>query len=203
MIDIYTVDAFTDELFKGNPAAVCTSFQDMPHSAGLDRLFQQIATEMNLSDTAFITQAKDSFSNSRYFLQWFTPINEVDLCGHATLAMAHILFERILKNSSINELIFETKRAGELKVKKYDNQGHLELDFPMGDPQPIEFNNQILDEIKFKLNLSSTQEILSTQLCKHQQQILFLVFSHHGMVFLKIQLLVVLIQYLLFIGLDY
>ncbi len=70
MIDIYTVDAFTNELFKGNPAAVCTSFRDMPHSADLDRLFQQIATEMNLSDIAFITQAKDSFSNSRYFLQW-------------------------------------------------------------------------------------------------------------------------------------
>jgi len=66
-----------------------------------------------------------------------------------------------LKDSSINELIFETKHVGELKIKKYDNQSHLELDFPMGDPQPIEFDNQILDEIKFKLNLLSTQEILS------------------------------------------
>jgi PhzF family phenazine biosynthesis protein len=169
MIDIYTVDAFTDELFKGNPAAVCTSFRDIHHSADTDRLFQQIATEINLSDTAFITQGKDS---SRYFLQWFTPINEVDLCGHGTLATAHIIFERILKDSSINELIFETKHAGELKVKKYDNQGHLELNFPMGDPQPIEFNKQILDEIKFKLNLSSTQKILDIQLCKQTKYLL-------------------------------
>src|SRR5689334_13061681 len=100
MIDIYTVDAFTDELFKGNPAAVCTSFRNMPHSTNLDKLFQQIATEMNLSETAFITQGKNSSSNTQYFLQWFTPTNEVDLCGHATLAIAHILFERILKDSS-------------------------------------------------------------------------------------------------------
>ena len=57
MVDIYTVDAFTNELFKGNPAAVCIAFQDVSHSTNLDTLFQRIATEMNLSDTAFITQA--------------------------------------------------------------------------------------------------------------------------------------------------
>lgn len=174
MVDIYTVDAFTDELFKGNPAAVCTSFRDTVHSTDLDRLFQQIATEMNLSETAFITKANEfSSTNTRYFLQWFTPVSEIDLCGHATLATAHIIFERILKDSSINELIFETKKVGELKIKKCNNnQNQLELNFPMGDPQPIEFDHQILNELKLKLNISSTQEILSTQLCKRTKYLL-------------------------------
>ena len=170
MIDIYTVDAFTRELFKGNPAGICTSFRDVPSSTNLDIFFQQIATELNISETAFITKANNSPSNTRYFLQWFTPTNEVDLCGHATLATAHILFEQFLKNSSIEELIFETKKVGELKVKKCDNQGCLQLDFPIGNPQPIELDNQILNQIKSKLNI--TQEILSVQLCKRTKKLL-------------------------------
>ncbi|CAF3812444.1 unnamed protein product [Adineta steineri] len=170
MISIYTVDSFTREIFKGNPAAVCTSFRDVPSSTNLDIFFQQIATEMNISETAFITKANDSSSNSRYFLQWFTPTNEVDLCGHATLATAHVLFEEFLQNSSIDELIFETKKVGELKVKKCDNQGRLQLDFPMGDPQSIDLGNQILNEIKSKLNI--TQDIIAIQLCKRTKKLL-------------------------------
>ena len=170
MITIHTVDAFTRELFKGNPAGVCTSFRDVFSSTTLDRFFQQIAAEMNISETAFITKANSLPSPSRYFLQWFTPTNEVDLCGHATLATAHILFEQFLQSSSINELIFETKNAGELKVKKYDNQGRLQLDFPMGDPQPVELDSEIINEIKLKLNI--TQDILATQLCKRNKKLL-------------------------------
>jgi PhzF family phenazine biosynthesis protein len=170
MIDIYTVDSFTRELFKGNPAGVCTSFQDVSSSINLDKFFQQIATEMNISETAFITKANNSPSNSRYFLQWFTPTNEVDLCGHATLATAHILFEQFLQNTFIDELIFETKKAGELKVKKCDNQGRLQLDFPRGNPQSIELDDQILNEIKSKLNI--TQDILAIQLCKQTKKLL-------------------------------
>ncbi|CAF1554473.1 unnamed protein product [Rotaria magnacalcarata] len=170
MITIYTVDSFTRELFKGNPAGVCTSFQDVSSSTNLDIFFQKIATEMNISETAFITKAKNSPSNSRYFLQWFTPTNEVDLCGHATLATAHILFEKILQNSPVDELVFETKRVGELKVKKCDNQGRLQLDFPMGDPQTIELDNKLLEEIKSKLNI--TQNIHDIQLCKRTKKLL-------------------------------
>ncbi|CAF1591497.1 unnamed protein product [Rotaria magnacalcarata] len=171
MIEIYTVDAFTDEIFKGNPAAVCTSFRDVPSTTDLDGLFQKIAAEMNLSETAFITQAKNSPSNKRYFIQWFSPTNEVNICGHATLATAHILFERILNDSLATELIFETKYVGELKVGKSTKQGQLELNFPMGDPQPIEFDKQILDQLKSKLNIS-TQEILATQFCKRTKYLL-------------------------------
>ena len=170
MIDIYTVDAFTRELFKGNPAGVCTTFQNVSSSTNLDNFFQQIATEMNISETAFITKVNNPSSNSRYFLQWFTPTNEVDLCGHATLATAHILFEQFLQNSSVNELIFETKKAGELIVKKCDNQGRLQLDFPIGDPQSIELDKQVLDKIKLKLNI--TQDILDIQLCKRTKKLL-------------------------------
>ena len=170
MIAIYTVDAFTRELFKGNPAGVCLSFRDVSPSTNLDQFFQKIATEMNISETAFITKANDSPSNSRYFLQWFTPTNEVDLCGHGTLATAHILFEQLLQNSPVDELTFETKKAGELKVKKSDHQGRLQLDFPMSDPQPIELDKEILNEIKLKLNI--TQDILDIQLCKRTKKLL-------------------------------
>ena len=80
---IFQVDAFTDQMFAGNPAAVCI----MPESAD-DDWMQNIAAEMNLSETAFLHKQKDGYN-----LRWFTPNVEVDLCGHATLASAHILWE--------------------------------------------------------------------------------------------------------------
>ena len=80
---IFQVDAFTDQMFAGNPAAVCI----MPESADEDWM-QNIAAEMNLSETAFLHRQKDGYN-----LRWFTPNVEVDLCGHATLASAHILWE--------------------------------------------------------------------------------------------------------------
>ena len=170
MIEIFTVDSFTRDFFKGNPAAVCTSFREMPRSEKLDRVFQQIAKEMNLSETAFITVANQTPSASRYFLQWFTPTNEVDLCGHATLASAHILFERFLSKSSIDEIVFETKVAGELKIRKCNEKGRLQMDFPMGNPNPISLDDEILAEIRLKLNL--TQEILAIQLCRKTKKLL-------------------------------
>lgn len=172
MVEIYTVDAFTNEIFKGNPAAICTSFRHLTHSTNLDVLFQQIATEINLSETAYITQATDSPSNNRYFIQWFTPTNEVNICGHATLATAHILFERFLKDTSIDELIFETKYVGELRVKRLINQNQLELNFPMGAPQHVDLNKQAIDELKLKLNISSQQGIIDIQLCKKTKYLL-------------------------------
>ena len=171
MIDIYTVDAFTRELFKGNPAAVCTSFRDLSPSDNLDIVFQRIAIEMNLSETAFITKAEHASSKTRYFLQWFTPTNEVDLCGHATLATAHVLFEQLAAaDSSLDQLVFETKRAGELKVRQCDREGRLELDFPRGDPQPIELTSDIQQQIKSKLNIA--EEIVATQLCRRTKKLL-------------------------------
>ncbi|WP_424768970.1 PhzF family phenazine biosynthesis protein [Paenibacillus sp. sgz302251] len=80
---LYMVDAFTNKRFKGNPAAVCLLEESQPEG-----WLQQVASEMNLSETAFVVPSKDG-----YALRWFTPEAEVDLCGHATLAAAHILWE--------------------------------------------------------------------------------------------------------------
>jgi PhzF family phenazine biosynthesis protein len=84
-IDIYQVDAFAEHVFQGNPAAVC------PLNAWIaDELLQKIAQANNLSETAFFVPYQDKFQ-----LRWFTPSHEVDLCGHATLAAAHVLFTHL------------------------------------------------------------------------------------------------------------
>ena len=80
---IYHVDAFTTKPFKGNPAAVCILEHPM-----VDTWMQDVATEMNISETAFLIRQGDGYN-----LRWFTPKVEVDLCGHATIASAHVLFE--------------------------------------------------------------------------------------------------------------
>ncbi len=79
---IYQVDAFTNKLFGGNPAAVCPLTEWLP-----DELMQRLAFENNLSETAFVETGKDE-----YYIRWFTPEFEIDLCGHATLAAAFIIF---------------------------------------------------------------------------------------------------------------
>ncbi|MDX1733941.1 MAG: PhzF family phenazine biosynthesis protein [Halioglobus sp.] len=112
---IYQVDAFTDRLFRGNPAAV------MPLDEWLDdSLLQALAQENNLSETAFMVQRDDAWD-----LRWFTPAVEVDLCGHATLAAAHVLYEHL--GCSDDAVVFHT-RGGELRVTRED--GALTLDFP-------------------------------------------------------------------------
>src|SRR5437763_14891001 len=84
-IPIYQVDAFTSEPFRGNPAAVC--LLDEPAD---ERWMQDVAAEMNLAETAFVVAAA---KDNRFGLRWFTPLKEVALCGHATLAAAHVLWE--------------------------------------------------------------------------------------------------------------
>jgi PhzF family phenazine biosynthesis protein len=115
-IPIYQVDAFTDKPFAGNPAAVCILAEPAD-----EKWMQNVAREMNLSETAFICPEADGFR-----LRWFTPAVEVDLCGHATLATAHILWEtgRLLADE---EARFFT-RSGLLKAKRKEN--FIELDFP-------------------------------------------------------------------------
>ena len=100
---IFQVDAFTDRPFSGNPAGVCVV------GPGADpRWMQSVANEMNLAETAFLTPQGDG----RYGLRWFTPAVEVDLCGHATLASAHLLWE---EGEPSAELAFET-RSGLLRA---------------------------------------------------------------------------------------
>ncbi|MDD5363292.1 MAG: PhzF family phenazine biosynthesis protein [Ignavibacteria bacterium] len=115
-IKIYQADAFTDELFGGNPAAVCCLSNWLP-----DALMQNIALENNLAETAFVVPQSEF-----YEIRWFTPVTEVELCGHATLASAHILFE--FYENDLNELVFKSRERGVLKVRK--NGDTLTLDFP-------------------------------------------------------------------------
>ncbi|MEM9531688.1 MAG: PhzF family phenazine biosynthesis protein [Pseudomonadota bacterium] len=119
----FQVDAFADRPFTGNPAAVC------PLESWLDdELLQAIAEENNLSETAFFVPTENG-----YKLRWFTPRSEVDLCGHATLASAHVLFEELNYSGSV--INFET-RSGSLKVEKRGAQ--LQMDFPARPPSPCE-----------------------------------------------------------------
>lgn len=104
----YVVDAFTDKVFKGNPAAVCILPEWIP-----DMLMQNIAQENNLSETAFTVKRENI-----YELRWFTPGGEIDLCGHATLGTAYVLFRFIEKDSG--SISFQTK-SGQLIVKKVND----------------------------------------------------------------------------------
>ena len=114
-LPIYQVDAFTDHVFGGNPAAVCPLESWLP-----DQTMQSIATENNLSETAFIVPL-----NGGYHIRWFTPVYEVDLCGHATLASAFVIFNHL--DYQGEEIVFHS-RSGELRVQKSGDQ--MVMNFP-------------------------------------------------------------------------
>ncbi len=123
MIPIYQVDAFAEWVFTGNPAAICPLEQWLP-----DSTLRAIASENNLSETGVFVPDGDG-----YQLRWFTPITEVDLCGHATLAAAHVLFTHLGYTGS---RIHFTGLSGDLYVTR-DTQGRIELDFPSRPAAPI------------------------------------------------------------------
>lgn len=120
---IYQVDAFALSAFKGNPAGVCVLEKPQP-----DEWMKNVASEMNLSETAFLVPEDNGFR-----LRWFTPRVEVDLCGHATLASAHILWERGMISPGSHVTFFT--RSGPLTAKK-DGEW-IVLDFPALPPQSI------------------------------------------------------------------
>jgi PhzF family phenazine biosynthesis protein len=130
---IVTVDAFTDAPFSGNPAAVCV----LPEAR--DELWmRRVAREMNLSETAFLRKGDDGYS-----LRWFTPAVEVDLCGHATLASAHVLWEEGL--AARDAVIRFHTRSGVLTAAR---DGDLvELDFPATPPAACEAPSGLLDAL--------------------------------------------------------
>ena len=115
-VPIYQADAFTDKLFGGNPAAICPLDEWLP-----DETMQKIAVENNLAETAFFVK-----NDTGYKLRWFTPEYEIDLCGHATLASAHILFTEL--GHAGDTINFETIKAGTLTVKKDGDK--YTMDFP-------------------------------------------------------------------------
>lgn len=127
MTKTYIVDAFTTERFKGNPAAVCLISEVLP-----DETYLKIAAEFHLSETAFpvpLDSSADYKTCSRFSLRWFTPKTEFPLCGHATLATSHVLFNEI---GNVNDEIHYETMSGILKVRK-DGKGNVEMNFPKYD----------------------------------------------------------------------
>jgi PhzF family phenazine biosynthesis protein len=129
-LKIYQVDAFTDKIFSGNPAAICP----LDHWLD-DTILQNIAMENNLAETAFYVPNGD-----QYELRWFTPTVEVDLCGHATLASAYVLF--FCENHQGDTIHFHSPRSGPLTVIKKDKI--LTLNFPADRYEPVEITNDML-----------------------------------------------------------
>jgi len=133
---IFQVDSFTAEPFKGNPAGVCLLETTRP-----DSWMQNIAMEMNMSETAFILKEQNGFR-----LRWFTPATEVSLCGHATLASAHILWEQnILKPEK--KATFYTK-SGELAASKTGDL--IELDFPARNMESASASRGLIEALNLK-----------------------------------------------------
>lgn len=126
----YIVDAFADELFTGNPAAVVPC-EKMPASD----MMQNIAIENNYSETAFVVKTADG----EYTLKWFTPGGEVDLCGHATLGTAFVLHE--YADKGVNEMRFHTL-SGDLIVNA-SGEGYV-MDFPVGKTKQVSITNDML-----------------------------------------------------------
>lgn len=122
-VDIYQVDAFTDQPFKGNPAAVCL----LPEP-GDETWMRNVAKEMNLSETAFLHRQEDGYN-----LRWFTPAVEVELCGHATLASAHVLYQTGLLDEQ-ERARFHTL-SGLLTATRREEV--IELNFPARPDEPV------------------------------------------------------------------
>ncbi|WP_205408805.1 PhzF family phenazine biosynthesis protein [Vibrio palustris] len=137
-MDIFVVDAFTDQQFKGNSAAV------VPVSDWLsDELMQNIAAENNLSETAYIKNVGER----QYEIRWFSPLTEIDFCGHATLASAFVLFNEFGVKDQIE---FITREVGNLSVI-LNAQNEIEMTFPNQKPEPVStLPQQLLDGLSLK-----------------------------------------------------
>jgi PhzF family phenazine biosynthesis protein len=134
-LPMFQIDAFTRKVFSGNPAAVC------PLKEWLDeRIMQHIARENNLSETAFFVPEGEDFA-----IRWFTPLTEVDLCGHATLATAFVIFTEI--DPSRTHVSFSSK-SGPLAVKRSGDM--LSMDFPSQPPEPCDPPEKLMEGLGIK-----------------------------------------------------
>jgi len=132
-METFIVDSFTNEKFKGNPAGVCILNTTLSEGTML-----KIAQELNLSETAFIQQKENE---NKYSIRYFSPIMEIPLCGHATLASAKVLFE----NSNLNEIKFTTFQNLELITKKFGNE--ITLEFPVYETEKASVSEALLDAL--------------------------------------------------------
>ncbi|PHT38273.1 hypothetical protein CQW23_21846 [Capsicum baccatum] len=168
LVKYVVVDAFTDTAFKGNPAAVCVLEEEKD-----DKWLQSVAAEFNVSQTAYLTSLNEvnepTKTNPRFGLRWFTPVNEVDLCGHATLGAAHFLFANGLVKTDAVEFstrsgILTAKRVPEAKASNSQDDwptGYsIELDFPVLQVGTTNFTD--IPTISKSLNGASAVEINET-----------------------------------------
>lgn len=146
-LKIYQIDAFTDTVFKGNYAAVIILKEWLS-----TELMQQIATENNLSETAFV------FKNTQniYEIRWFSPITEIDFCGHATLAAAFVIFK---ENEVLEKVIFTAKAVGNLSVEKLDSD-YIQMSFPNRKPKVVD---SIPQELLNGLSITPKEVLLNQQ----------------------------------------
>lgn len=172
-ITIFQADSFTDTPFKGNPAGVCISEEPLD-----DELMQNIAAEMNLSETAFaVPKTKTPISKTDKFkLRWFTPKCEVNLCGHATLATARVLYDIFEVKS--DTLTFST-RSGELITSRQDDL--IQLDFPAGDPQPVELPEYMINALNL-FESGQDKLIHGASMCS-KTKILLVRFTEPGVIY--------------------
>lgn len=145
-LKIYQIDAFTSKVFKGNSAAVIIVDKWLDED-----VMQSIAIENNLSETAFAKKC----DNSSYEIRWFSPLTEIDFCGHATLATAFVLF----KENSLTEVTFLAKAVGSLKVKKL-NDDYIEMVFPNRKPTKV---HDIPIELKRGLSIEPKDVLVNQQ----------------------------------------
>ncbi|MGV3528441.1 MAG: PhzF family phenazine biosynthesis protein [Flavisolibacter sp.] len=146
-LPIYQVDAFAENVFAGNPAAVVPLSQWLSND-----VMQNIAMENNLSETAFFVKTGD---NADYHLRWFTPEFEIDLCGHATLASAYVI--KKFSEPDISIIRFSTEKAGVLQVSFSGDD--ITLDFPARMPQSCDTPDVLLES----LGISEAVEVLKSR----------------------------------------
>lgn len=158
-LEINIVDAFTDAVFGGNPAAVIVTDDWLP-----DALMQSIAAENNLSETAFLVQSKPN----TYQIRWFSPITEIDFCGHATLASAFVLFNKL---PNTDTLYFLAQAVGELPVRRMAS-GAIQMNFPNTKPEKID---SIPDALQAGLSIDVSAVYRNTQayfvLCQSEAEL--------------------------------
>lgn len=156
LLPLYWIDAFTDKVFAGNPAAVVPLAEWLP-----DDLMQRIAFENGLAETAFFVRTAEA----RYHLRWFTPTVEVDLCGHATLASAFVLFAQLgLAGHSVT---FDS-RSGPLAVTRRSNEV-LKLDFPSRPTQLCAVPAGLVDALgATPIHVARARDILCVFTCEEE-----------------------------------
>lgn len=154
-LEMNVIDAFTDTVFRGNSAAVIITDQWLD-----DNLMQSIAMENNLSETAFLvadeSNSLDSKNANAYHIRWFSPLTEIDFCGHATLASAFVLFN---KHPTLNTIQFLAKAVGLLSVVK-TGSGKIQMDFPNTKPKKLE---QVPELLTMGLSIIPVEVYINSQ----------------------------------------